>query len=75
MRFARADVTGSGESTPSWRSKMPVHRGKDSKGPYYQWGDSGKKYRYEAGARKSRETAKGKAEKQGRAARASGYKG
>lgn len=54
---------------------MPVHRGKDSKGPYYQWGDSGKKYRYEAGARKSRETAKGKAEKQGRAARASGYKG
>lgn len=54
---------------------MPVQRSEDSKGPYYQWGDSGKKYRYEAGDRKSRERAKAKAERQGRAARASGYKG
>jgi hypothetical protein len=53
----------------------PVHRGKDGKGAYYQWGDSGKKYHYEAGKKKSRETAKQKAEKQGQAARASGYKG
>jgi len=53
----------------------PVHRGKDGKGPYYQWGDSGKKYHYQAGEKKSRETAKQKATKQGQAARASGYKG
>ena len=54
---------------------MPVHRRKDSKGPYYQWGESGKKYRYEAGEKSSRERAKKQAEKQGRAARASGYGG
>jgi hypothetical protein len=54
---------------------MPVHRSKDSKGPYYQWGDSGKKYHYTAGDKSSREAAKKKAEKQGQAARASGYKG
>lgn len=54
---------------------MPVHRSKDSKGPYYQWGDSGKKYHYTSGDKSSREAAKKKAEKQGRAARASGYQG
>lgn len=54
---------------------MPVHRREDSKGPYYQWGDSGKKYHYEAGNKQSRESAKEKAEKQGRAVRASGYAG
>lgn len=54
---------------------MPVHRREDSKGPYYQWGDSGKKYHYEAGNKQSRESARKKAEKQGRAARASGYAG
>jgi hypothetical protein len=68
---------GEGEpiSTKENRLVAPVHRGKDGKGPYYQWGDSGKKYHYEAGKKKSRETAKQKAEKQGQAARASGYKG
>jgi hypothetical protein len=54
---------------------MPVHRKKDSKGPYYQWGDSGKKYHYEAGNKTSRERARSKATKQGQAARASGYRG
>lgn len=54
---------------------MPVRRSKDSKGPFYQWGDSGKKYHYEAGIEQSRENAKKKAEKQGRAARAAGYRG
>lgn len=54
---------------------MPVHRGEDSNGPYYQWGDSGKKYHYESGNKSARETAKRNAEKQGRAARASGYRG
>ena len=41
---------------------MPVQRGKDSKGPYYQWGKSGKKYYYEAGDKQGREGAKAKAE-------------
>lgn len=54
---------------------MPVHRREDSDGPYYQWGDSAKLYHYEAGNKQSRESAKKKAEKQGRAARASGYGG
>jgi hypothetical protein len=54
---------------------MPVHRGKDNKGPYYQWGDSGKKYHYTAGNDQSRSQAKKKAEKQGQAAHAGGYKG
>lgn len=54
---------------------MPVHRSKDGDGPYYQWGESGKKYHYQSGDKKSRTEAKQKAEKQGRAARASGYRG
>lgn len=54
---------------------MPVHRSKDSEGPYYQWGESGKKYHYEAGDVQSRKKAKEKAERQGRAARAAGYRG
>ncbi len=51
---------------------MPVTRKQDSQGPYYQWGESGKKYHYEAGNKKSREKARDKATKQGRAAHASG---
>lgn len=54
---------------------MPVRRGKDGDGPYYQWGNSGKKYHYESGNKSSREKARDKAERQGKAARASGYKG
>jgi hypothetical protein len=54
---------------------VPVQRGKDSEGPYYRWGKSGKKYHYAAGEKSSRETARKKAEKQGQAARASGYEG
>ena len=46
---------------------MPVHKGKDSKGTYYQWGKRGKKYRGK-GAEK-------KAARQGRAAYAHGYRG
>lgn len=53
---------------------MPVHRDRDSKGPYYQWGDQ-KKYYYESGNKKSRERAKKKAHEQARAIYASGYKG
>ena len=50
---------------------MPVHRGKDKHGAYYQWGESGKKYRYETGDSDSRKSAKEKAERQGRAIKAS----
>ena len=53
---------------------MPVKSGKDSKGSYYKWGKSGKKYYYIAGNKKSRSSAKRKAEKQGKAIHASGYK-
>lgn len=54
---------------------MPVNTGRDIKGPYYQWGNSGKKYHYKAGDASSRSTAKKKAGKQGEAAYASGYRG
>lgn len=54
---------------------MPVKRGKNRDGPYYQWGDSGKKYHYTSGDEQSREAAKEKARRQGRAARARGYQG
>ncbi|MDD4987130.1 MAG: hypothetical protein PHQ43_15440 [Dehalococcoidales bacterium] len=46
---------------------MPVRKGRDSRGVYYQWGKSGKKYRGKG--------AKSRASKQGRAAYASGYRG
>jgi hypothetical protein len=54
---------------------MPIRRSKDSKGSFYQWGKTGKKYYYEAGNERSRKAAKAKAEKQARAAHASGYEG
>lgn len=54
--------------------KMPVHRGVDHKGPYYQWGYStGKKYYYSIGDARSREVAKMRAIKQGQAVHASGW--
>jgi hypothetical protein len=49
---------------------MPVHKGTDSKGTYYQFGDSGKKY-YTS----EYPDAKAKAETQQQAAYANGYKG
>ncbi len=45
---------------------MPVHRGKDSNGPYYQYGHA-KKYYYTSNNKMSREKAKNKAKEQGRA--------
>jgi hypothetical protein len=53
---------------------MPIHRGSDSKGSFYQWGNSGKKYYYKSGNKKSREIAKSKAKKQAIAIYASGWK-
>lgn len=46
---------------------MPVRRGKDSKGPFYRWGQRGKKYHYRSGDKRSRSTAKTRAKKQGSA--------
>jgi len=46
---------------------MPVRRGKDSKGPFYRWGFSGKKYYYLSGNKRSREVAFRKAFIQGKA--------
>ncbi len=49
---------------------MPVHRTTKDGKPAYQWGDSGKKYTYTAGNVPSRELAKQKAARQGRAVQA-----
>lgn len=54
---------------------MPIFRSKDSKGPYYRWGGSGKKYHYVSGNAGSREKALAKAKLQQRAAYANGYRG
>jgi hypothetical protein len=53
---------------------MPIHRGRDSKGYYYQWG-SQKKYYYIPGNIQSREKAYNKAVKQAQAIYSHGYKG
>jgi len=50
---------------------MPLERSKDSKGPFYRWGDKGAKYRYTAGDPAGRGRAKEKALAQGRAIAAS----
>lgn len=54
---------------------MPVRKTTHNGKPAYQWGKSGKKYTYTPGNEASRKRAKAKAEKQGQAAYASGYKG
>lgn len=53
---------------------MPVKTGKDNKGCYAQWGNSGKKYYYTCGNEAARNAAKVKAHRQGAAAEAAGYK-
>lgn len=49
---------------------MPVRRGRDSEGPFYQWGETGRRYRYTPGDEEGRRRAKRRAEAQGRAASA-----
>lgn len=44
---------------------MPVISGKDINGPFMKWGDSGKKYYYKPGSKRSRNVARKKAIKQG----------
>lgn len=46
---------------------MPVMRGKDKEGRYYQWGEHGTKYHYTSGDPLERELAKARAIRQGRA--------
>jgi hypothetical protein len=53
---------------------MPTNTGKDKKGCFAQWG-SGKKYYYKCGDAIARQRAIEKANRQGRAAHAGGYKG
>lgn len=52
---------------------MPIHRGKDKNGPFYQWGSTGKRYYYVSGDKESREKALSKARRQEKAIYASGY--
>lgn len=52
---------------------MPIHRGKDKKGPFYQWGNRNKYY-YKSNDSKSRNNAKSKAYKQAKAIFSTGYK-
>ncbi len=55
---------------------MPTKCGlKDKKGNFCRWGSSGKKYYYDPNDKASKEAARKKANKQGAAARAGGYKG
>ena len=46
---------------------MPLHRSKDSKGSYYQFGATGKKYYYQSNNTNQRNKAKEKAKRQSRA--------
>ena len=46
---------------------MPIHRRKDKNGPYFQYGESGAKYRYVANDKKGRELAEQRAHKHARA--------
>ncbi len=52
---------------------MPIHRGKDSSGPFFQWGTQ-KKYYYKLHNKPSREKAKEKARKQMVAIYATGWR-
>ena len=52
---------------------MPIREGRDSKGKFIQWGNSGAKYYYHD--KKSKAAAYKKAAKQAAAAKHSGYKG
>jgi len=53
---------------------MPLKRTTKNGQPAYKWGDNGKAYKYTAGNKSSRERAKNKALKQGRAIEMSKHK-
>ena len=48
---------------------MPVVRGEDADGPFYRWGQRGRKYRYRKGSDRSRRLAREKAAAAGRGTR------
>lgn len=52
---------------------MPIHRGRDNVGPYYQWGNE-KKYYYVSGDIWSRQRAYQRALRQAQAIYAHGYR-
>lgn len=52
---------------------MPVHRGHDSIGYYYQWGNRGKRYYYIFGNVRSEIAARNKSYEQAKAIYAHGY--
>ena len=54
---------------------MPSQIGKDTKGCFWKWGGSGKKYYFTCGNVQASKGAKTKADKQGAAAYSSGYTG
>jgi len=54
---------------------MPVQRCQSDGKPGYKWGKQGKCYTYTPGDKLGRQDAMEKAKRQGRAARASGYRG
>jgi hypothetical protein len=54
---------------------MPIHKGRDAMGMFYQWGAHGKKYYYTASSKTSELRAKAQAKAQARAIYASGYSG
>jgi len=54
---------------------MPIHRGKDNKGNYFQWGEHGAKYYYNYMNDSSVINAYAKAKRQMRAIYSNGYRG
>jgi hypothetical protein len=54
---------------------MPIHTETDSEGPYCQWGNHGKKYRYTSGSARGETFACKKAGRQAAAAHANGWHG
>ncbi len=54
---------------------MPTRMHHTAEGWYYQWGDHGKKYFFNPDDPDAKKQAKEKADRQGRAAYASGYRG
>jgi len=53
---------------------MPIKRGQNKYGNYYKYGKQGKKYYYQASNKISRNTAKNKAKRQGKAIETSKHK-
>jgi len=54
---------------------MPTRKHVIKEGAYYQWGNHGKKYYFKPGNKISEGIAKARADRQGRAIRASGWAG